>query len=125
MPQPVLLAGMLAGYAATGTIGVMAVPNATGVATGLALAFLQALVIIQHPSVGVGAGVAKFIATTGVPTMIAGFAAAGMVGVGSVKMATAIGIGLTIAFNSFVLPVPIVGSPSPAPGAGVGAGKIV
>ena len=125
VPQPLLLASILAGYAATGTVGVMAPLNALGVANGLALGFLQGLIVMTHPGVGVGAGVAKVIAVGAVPAMIAGFAAAGMVGIGATKMATAIGIGLTICFATFVMPVPILGPPSIVPGAGVGIGKIV
>ena len=125
VPQPLLLANILAGFAATGTVGVMSPVLAVGLANGLSLGFLQGLITMTHPGVGAGAGVAKVIPAGAVPAMIAGFAAAGMVGVGSVKMATAIGIALTLTFTTFVLPVPIVGAPSIVPGAGVGVGKIV
>ncbi len=125
VPQPLLLANLLAGFAATATVGVMAPLMAVGLANGLALGFLQGLVVMTHPGVGAGAGVAKFIGVGAVPAMIAGFTAAGMVGVGAVKMATAIGIALTLTFATYVLPVPIVGAPSILPGAGVGVGKIV
>lgn len=125
VPQPLLLSSMLAGFAATGQVGVMAPLLATGLANGLALGFLQGLVVMTHPGVGVGAGVAKVIAVGAIPAMIAGFAAATMVGPGSVKMATAIGIALTLTFATYTLPIPIVGSPSIVPSTGVGIGKIV
>lgn len=125
VPQPLLLTSFLTGLAASGTIGVMMPALALGLANGLAVGFLQGLVVMAHPGVGLGAGVAKFIVTTAVPSMIAGFAAVGMVGPGAVKTATGIGIGLTIAFAVLTLPVPIVGPPSIVAGAGAGIGKIV
>ncbi len=125
VPQPLLLVNILAGFAATGTVGVMSPLMAVGLANGLSIGFLQGLITMVHPGVGLGAGVAKVIAAGAVPAMIAGFTAAGMTGVGAVKMATAIGIALTITFATYVLPVPIVGPPSIVPGAGVGIGKIV
>lgn len=125
VPQPLLLTSMLSGFAATGTIGVMAPLLAVGLANGLSLGFLQGLVTMTHPGVGLGAGVAKVIAVGAVPSMIAGFAAAGMVGPAAVKMATAIGIALTLTFAVYILPVPILGPPNIVPGAGVGIGKII
>jgi hypothetical protein len=98
---------------------------ALGLANGLALAFLQALLVTVHPGVGLGSGVAKIVAVGAVPSMIAGFAAAGMVGPGAIKTATGIGIGLTLTFATFAMPIVIAGPPSISPGAGVGTGKIV
>jgi hypothetical protein len=125
VPQPLLLTNILAGFAATATIGVMSPLLAVGLANGLQLGFLQGLLVMTHPGVGLGAGVAKVIGVGGVPAMVAGFASAGMVGPAAVKMATAIGIALTLTFGTFVMPVPILGPPNIVPGAGVGIGKIV
>jgi hypothetical protein len=125
VPQPLLLSSILTGFTATGTLGVMAPLLATGLANGLNVGFLQGLITMVHPSVGFGAGVAKVIPKDAVPSMIAGFAAVGMTGTSSVKMATAIGIALTIVFTALTLPVPIMGAPGTLPGAGVGIGKIV
>jgi hypothetical protein len=75
--------------------------------------------------VGLGTGVAKIVGAGAVPFMISGFASAGMVGPASVKTATGIGIGLTLAFATFTMPIVIAGPPSIAPSAGVGVGKIV
>lgn len=125
IPQPSLLGGMMAGMAATGTIGVAAPLLATGLANGLALAFLQGLITTVHPVVGVGAATATFPGPSAVPSMIAGFKAAGMVGTMTEKTATAVGIGLDIAFGSFVVPIPIVGPPSPVSVSGAGSGKIL
>lgn len=126
IPQPLLLATLLGGFAATATLGPMAPLLALGLANGLQLGFLQGLVTMVQP-VGVGGGVAKVIAPAPIPTMIGGFASAGMVGPGSVKMATAIGIALTTLFGAYVFPVPILGPPSIVPLAGVPSiiGKIV
>ena len=125
IPQPLLFASLLSGLAAAGNVGVMMPLLALGTANGLALAFLQGLVVTLHPSVGVGTGIARFIGPPATPSMIRGFASAGMVGPGPTKMATGIGIGLSIAFGSFVLPIPILGPPSPASSSGSGFGSIV
>ncbi len=125
VPQPLLLGSLLAGFAATGTGGVMAPLLALGLANGLNLGFLQGLLVTVHPGVGLGTGVAKIIPAAAVPSMIAGFAAVGMVGPGAIKTATGIGIALTITFATYVTPIVIAGPPSIAPGAGPGFGKIV
>lgn len=125
VPQPLILSSMLAAFAATGTVGVMMPPLALGLSIGLNIGFLQGLLTTVHPGVGLGSGVAKVIPSSAVPSMIAGFAAAGMVGPAAIKMATAIGIGLTIIFAAYITPIVIVGPPSILPGAGPGFGKIV
>jgi hypothetical protein len=125
VPQPLLLSSLLAGFAATAQVGIMAPLLAVGLANGLALGFLQGLLVTTHPGVGLGAGVGRIIAVGAVPSMIAGFAAAAMIGPAAIKMATAIGIALTITFAAFVTPIVIAGPPSVLPGAGPGFGKIV
>jgi hypothetical protein len=125
VPQPLLLSSLLAGFASTATVGVMAPALALGLANGLALGFLQGLITMTHPGVGVGAGVAKVIPASAVPSMIAGFAAAAMIGPAAVKLATGIGIALTITFGTYVQPIPILGAPSVVPATGVGIGKII
>jgi hypothetical protein len=125
VPQPLLLANMLAGFAATSTLGPMAPLLALGLANGLSIGFLQGIVTLAHAGVGAGAGVAKVVGAGAIPAMIAGFASVGMTQPGSVKMATAIGTALTLTFTTFVMPVPILGPPSISPGAGAGFGKIV
>ena len=125
VPQPLLLTSLLAGFAASATVGTMAPLLAAGLSVGLNVGFLQGLITMAHPSVGVGTGVAKFIPTGAIPAMIAGFATAGMIGPGAIKTATGIGIAMTLVFGAYTLPVPIVGPPAPAPGAGAGIGKIV
>jgi len=126
VPQPLLLANMLAGMGAAGILGPMAPLMALGLANGLSIGFLTGLLVTVHPTVGVGAGVARVVGSgSAVPSMIAGFTAAGMTGSGAVKKATAIGIALDITFGVFVIPTPIAGAPAPASGAGVGFGKIV
>lgn len=125
VPQPLLLSSLLTAFAATGILGPMSPLLALGLANGLSIGFLQGLLVTVHPTVGVGAGVAKFVAGTAVPSMIAGFASVGMVGPGAIKKATAIGIALDITFLALVLPTPIVGPPTPLPSAGAGFGQIV
>jgi len=125
VPQPLLLTSLLAGFASTGMVGVMSPLLALGLANGFALGFLQGLVTMTHPGVGLGAGVAKLIGVGAVPAMIQGFAASGMTGPGPIKMATSIGIGLSITFVAWTMPIPIAGAPSIAPSSGTGFGKIV
>lgn len=125
IPPPVLLAAILAGFAAGGIIGPMSPLLALGLANGLSQGLQLAIVQTNHPTVGVGAGVARFVGSSAVPSIIQGFAAAGMTGQGPVKKATALGIGLDILFASFALPIPIVGAPAPSPGGGAGFGFVI
>jgi hypothetical protein len=126
VPQPLLLANVLTGMAAAVIVGPMAPPMALGLANGLSTGLLQGLLVTTHPSVGSGAGVARVVGSgSAVAPMIAGFAAAGMVGPGAVKKATAIGIALDITFAAFVIATPIAGASAPSPGTGIGFGKIV
>lgn len=126
VPQPLILGGMLSGFAAQALVGPMAAPLAAGLATGIATGLLQGLLVIVHPTVGVGVGVTRIVpAGSAVPMMAAGLASAGFTGTAGVRIGAAVGIALDIAFSSFTLPLPIVGAPSPVGSAGVGAGKIV
>jgi hypothetical protein len=125
VPQPLLLAFLLESFASMGIIGVMAPLKVLGLANGLAATLPSALIQTTHPSVGVGAGIAKFTPVPAAPTIILGLGEVGMVGPGVVQVATAIGLGLTKAVAAFVIPVPIVGSASPSAGAGVGSGKVL
>ena len=124
VPPSLLLAGMLTSFPATGHAGPRAPALATGVALGLAAAFPLGMITTVHPTVGVGTGVATFVGTA-IPSMIAGFAATGLVGPMAVPTATAVGMGIDIAMAAFKIPVPIVGPPSIAPSGGAGAGKLV
>jgi hypothetical protein len=124
VPSPLLLQNILIAYAAQGMLGPMAPLQAAGLANGISLGLLQGQLIVYHTSVGAGACVAR-ITGTSVPSIIAGFASAGMTGPSGIKQATAIGIAIDLTFTTFTTPLPIVGPPSISPGAGVGAGKIV
>lgn len=125
VPPPALLGAMLTSFLATGIHGVMAVPLATGLSTGIALGFAQGLIVTVNTGVGLGSGVAKFIPGPGPPAMIAGFAAAGLIGISAVQLATAIGLALTITFAALVGPIVITGPPSIVAGSGAGIGQIV
>jgi hypothetical protein len=125
VPPPLLIAGLSAGFASFAMIGPIAPLTVIGLANGISLGMVQGQVITVHPGVGLGAGVCKFIAPPAAPMMIAGFASVGMVGFGAIQKASAIGMGLDIAFLSLVLPTPVAGPPSIVGGAGVGIGQIV
>ena len=125
IPQPLLLSNLLTGFASFGNVGPMMPLLALGLSNGLALAFLQGIVTTVHPSVGTGTAVARFVGSSAVPLMIAGFASVGMVGPGPIRIASSIGMGLDLAFAVFSLLVPIIGPPSPIASSGVGTGQNV
>jgi len=125
IPPPAMLGAMTGGFASFGLLGIMAPLLIAGLSNGLVLAYLQALVKTTHPGIGVGSGVAKFIAPPAGPIFIAGFKAAGMKGQSTDQLALAIGQALDIVFASLLIPIPIVGSASPAGGAGAGVGNII
>jgi hypothetical protein len=106
-------------------LGVMAPIFLLGLANGLTAVFLQTLIKTQHVGVGTGAGVATFKAPPAFPSIIAGFASAGMVGQAASRKAQALGIGLDRTFASLFLPVAIVGTASPTAATGRGFGSIV
>lgn len=127
VPSPLLISSLTTGFASAGLMGVMAPKAILGIANGLMTGWLAlALLQTNHPTVGVGAGVARVVGPSAMPAMISGFAAAGMIGDGPMRMARAIGIGLDMTFAAFVQPgIPIVGSASPIGSAGVGLGTVI
>jgi hypothetical protein len=126
VPPPLLQGGLYSGFSSMGILGVMSPLTIAGLTNGLTTGLLAlALLQTNHPGVGVGAGVARIVGPSAIPSMLAGFASIGSTGDGAKKIATAIGIGLDITFAAFVEPVPIVGSPSPVPAAGVGFGSVI
>lgn len=127
VPSPLVLSSLTSAFASVGILGIMAPKLLSGLATGLTTGWLSlALLQTNHPSVGVGTGVARVVGPSAVPAMIAGFSTAGMVGDGPTKIARAIGIGLDMVFASFVqLGVPIVGVPAPTGSSGVGFGTVI
>jgi len=125
-PPPLLKVALLGGFTAQGILGVLAPWTITGLANGISQGLVaSALVQITWPGIGVGAGTAKFVGSSAIPAMIAGFASQAMTNSGSVKTATAIGIALDTVFQSLIVPVPIVGGAAPAPSAGAGFGFIL
>ncbi len=125
VPQPALLAAFSGTFAGQAIIGIYAPLTILGISTGLATGFLQGTVNTIHPTIGVGAGVVKLTGPPATPLIIQGFASVGMVGVGSARLATAIGLGLDIVLSALVLPTVIAGAGSPASGGGSGYGQIV
>lgn len=125
VPTPILYANLVAGMVSQGLIGPLMPPFILGLANGLTAVFLQTLIVTQHVGVGTGAGVARFTAPPAFPSIITGFAMAGINGVATVKKAQALAQGLGQTFASLFLPVVIVGSASPTVTSGVGFGKIL
>lgn len=127
VPSPLVLNALTTSFGSAGILGMMAPKFIVGLGTGLTTGWLS-LALLQsiHPSVGVGAGVARIVGPSAVPAMIAGFSAAGMVGDGPVRFARAIGAALDSTFASFVqVGVPIVGAPAPAASSGTGFGNVI
>lgn len=125
IPPPLLLTGLTTGFTSMGLLGMMAPALIGGLTAGLAAAFAQGVITTAHPTVGTGTGVATFPGPTAVPSMVGGFASVGITGPSGVQMATAIGMGLDIAFGAFTIPVPIVGPSAPVSSSGLGTGKIL
>ena len=124
-PQPILLAGLLGGYASNGILGPMAPLEAVGLANGISLGLLQGLITTNHPSVGVGAAVARVSGPPAYSSLMQGLSSVGITGSGASKKANAISTALMITLQSLVLPVPIVGAGGLLPSSGSGSGKIV
>lgn len=122
MPPPV--PQMIAAFTSAALIGIFSAPAATGVALGLSQIFATAIVNTVDPLVGVGAGVATAIPNPAlsIPAFIAGFKAAGLLGIASITMATAVAVGLDTALPIAKGVTVIAGSPSPFPSAGPGVG---
>lgn len=125
LPIPVLYGNLVAGMLSQGLAGVLMPAMMAGLANGLAGAFFQAVTSTIHPVVGAGGGVATFRALPATPSMLLGFASAGLVGDGPIKKARAVGMALDRTFASLVLPIGIVGPPSVSPSAGAGVGNII
>jgi len=125
VPPPLLLGSMAIGFASSALIGIFSPLTIVGLSTGLALGLIQGLVLTIHPTVGLGAGVCKFVAPPAGPLMLAGFASVGLIGLSAIQLANAIGMALDLTLLALVLPTPILGPPSILPGAGVGIGKLV
>lgn len=126
VPSPLIQSSLMAAFPSAQIIGIRAPQLILGLTNGLAAGFASlALMQIAHPGIGVGTGVARVVGGTAIPAMIAGFAAASMVGDGPVKMARAMGTALDTIFASYIQPVVIAGSPSIVGGAGVGLGVVI
>jgi hypothetical protein len=125
VPLPLVLSSLMTAYAANGQLGVMAPLEASGLANGLVLGFLQGLIVTTHPGVGVGVGVARLLGPPAFPSLMQGFASAGITGQGAVLKANAISMAFDMIFAVYVTPIPIVGSVSPFPAGGAGFGNIL
>jgi hypothetical protein len=123
--MPVVQAVVQAGFLAHEIIGPFAPSTVLGLSIGLTQAFLQGQIMTTHPSVGVGAGICTFRAPPASPFIQTALSAAGVSGLGTDKLALAVGTALDALFSALVSPVAIAGPPSPSPSAGVGFGQIV
>jgi hypothetical protein len=127
LPPPVLLGTLIASFAGAGILGPFQIPTCNAISLGMSMALAQAIIQTVHAGVGVGSGVVKVIPNSGasIPTFIGAFAAAGMVGVAAVTMATAVASGLDAALPSATGVVVIAGPPNIVPGGGAGTGKLL
>lgn len=125
VPAPLILSSLTAGFVAQSIFGPFAPATISGLTIGLSTGFATGLIVTTHAGVGVGTGVVTIKGSSAVPFMLAGFASAGLSGLGAIKKATAIGIGLDICFAAYTTATPIAGGAGPLPSTGVGVGLIV
>ena len=122
---PTLLSNLMSSFGSMGLTGVFVPALASGLASGFVTAFIQGLLLVSHPSVGVGASVNTFQSGPSASFIISGLASVGFSGTFMPNLATAIGLGLDTTFKTLILPLPIVGSVSPMSSTGTGLGKII
>lgn len=125
VPPPALQGAFFSSFAAQGLIGVWSSRMIIGLANGISSGIAPGIVTTQHPVVGVGAGICRFTAPPATPFIVQGFGSVGFTGVGTAKIAAAIGTGLDAVLSALVLPTPIAGAGSPVSGGGTGFGQIV
>lgn len=125
VPSPILYGNLVAAMSSRNLIGMYMPAFMLGLANGLSGAFAQMLIKTQHAGVGVGSGVARFMAPPAVTSVFQGFSMAGLAGLDSPRKAAALGQALDMTFASLVIPVTIVGAAYATPSVGVGAGKII
>lgn len=124
-PPPLVYGNVIAGMTSNGLLGILMPAFALGLANGLSASFAQMLISTTNPTVGSGAGVAKFVAPPCTPSMLQGFASAGMKGDATVRKARAVGMAVDLTFASLVMPIVIVGPSAPFAGGGAGFGTLV
>lgn len=124
VPPPTLYGPLTSGFATSAILGPLAPLLIAGLANGLSQTLGMGIVVTAHPTVGVGAGVARFLPPPAAPFFINALSGAGMSGVGAVQLGVAIGQALTVVFSALTLPLVVVGPPSIVPSGGSGTGVI-
>jgi hypothetical protein len=126
LPEPVLLAALVASFLGHGIIGPMMPLQANAIALGISASLAVATVQTLNPSVGLGAGKLQLVPTgSGSVIFPAAFIQAGMTGPMATNLGVAIAQALDAVIASATSVIAIVGPPNIVPGAGVGIGKIV
>jgi hypothetical protein len=125
IPQPILMGSLLVAYAANGHLGPMAPLEAVGLANGITVGLAQGFLNTTHPSVGVGAAVARISGPPAFSSIMQGLSSAGITGQGASAKANAISSALMVVLQTLVLPVPIVGAAGLSPSSGSGSGSII
>lgn len=125
IPPPVLVASLVASLTSQNIAGIMSVPTATGIALGFVAALAQARIQTVSAAVGAGSGIATLVPNgASIGIFIRAFQSAGMTGVQSANMATAVARGFDTAAPSAKAPIVIAGPPNVAPSSGPGIGKL-
>ena len=126
LPTPVLLTSMFSAFSGFGIVGVSASLIVNAISIGFTQSFALASINTVNPIVGIGSGVITITPNPEISSVsfVSGFISAGIVGVSSAQLATAISVGLDAALPSAKGVVAIVGSPSTIPSAGGGFGKV-
>jgi len=127
LAPPALIGSFTSTFAASGLLGIMAPSLIIALATSFSLVLAQAEVITVSAGVGVGTGVSSLIPNpaSSLAAYTAGFAAAGLVGLSSIQLITAISLGFDTVAPTALGVVVIAGPPSILPGAGKGTGILL
>lgn len=123
LPVPLLNTAFSISFVATKIYGPMSPSFIAGIAMGLSVSTMTGIVTVKHPTVGVGAGVLRFVAPPAEPVFKAAFESEGVPG--GVQLSKAVGGALDAIFAALTFPVAIAGTPNIIPGAGPGDGKIL
>lgn len=128
LAQPLLFAALNSSFLSHGIAGIMAPPLSNAISMALSQSLLLAQTEIVSASVGTGAGTIVTIipnSAVSIPLMIESFIGAGIVGISSASMASAIAESIDQVMPSIRGFVVVSGSASPVPSTGPGIGKII
>lgn len=108
-----------------GMLGIFTPVFMIGLSSGLSSFLSLATVQTNHPTVGVGTGIATVTGPPSFASFDLGFQTEGISGESSRRIAQVLGNTFDKVFPSLPIPLAIVGPSSPNPSSGVGVGKVL